>query len=139
MSDENVEVVKRVVEAVNRRDIDAYLACCTDDVQLITPTAAVGGTYDGPDGIRRFFADVADAGPDFRLTVERLQAVGADRVLVFTRLTVSGRTSGIPAGWEAGNDYRELGNVYDLVDGKIARTRVFFDREEALEAAGLSE
>jgi hypothetical protein len=37
MSQENVEVVKQVVEAINRRDIDGYLACCTEDVQLITP------------------------------------------------------------------------------------------------------
>ena len=116
-----------------------HLACCTEDVHLITPTAEVDGTYEGPDGIRRFFADVADTGPDFNLAIERLQAVGADRVLTFTRLTVTGRASGIPAGWEAGNVDMELGTVYDLVDGKIKRTRVFFDRDEALEAAGLRE
>jgi hypothetical protein len=28
-------------------------------------------------------------------------------------------------------------NVYDFVDGKISRTRIFFDRQEALEAVGL--
>jgi hypothetical protein len=139
MSQENVEVVERVVEAINRRDIEGYLGCCTEDIQLITPTAEVGGTYDGPDGIRRFFADVADAGPDFKLAIERLQAVGADRVLAFTRMTVTGRASGIPAGWEAGNVDVELGTVYDFVDGKIKRTCVFFDRDQALEAAGLRE
>jgi ketosteroid isomerase-like protein len=48
------------------------------------------------------------------------------------RVTGTGRGSGIPI--ENAN-----GNVYDFVDGKIRQTRVFFDREEALEAAGLSE
>ena len=67
--------VKRAVQAINQRDIDGYLACCTEDVQLVTPAAGVGGTYDGPDGIRRFFADLADATPDFALAIERLQAV----------------------------------------------------------------
>jgi len=32
-----------------------------------------------------------------------------------------------------------LTNLYDLKDGKLLRVRVFRDREEALEAAGLSK
>jgi hypothetical protein len=30
-------------------------------------------------------------------------------------------------------------NIYDLADGKISRMRIFLDRDEALEAAGLRE
>jgi hypothetical protein len=37
MSEENVEIVKRAIAAVNERDVDAYLSCCTKDVQLSTP------------------------------------------------------------------------------------------------------
>ena len=132
MSQENVEVVERAVTAINQRDIDAYLACCTDDVELITPVSEIAGAYEGPDGIRRFFADIADTNPDFHLAFERLEAVGADRVLAFLQLSGSGRAGGIPTG-------AETGNVYDLVDSRIKRIRVFFDREEALIAAGLSE
>jgi hypothetical protein len=90
MSQENVEVVRRAIAAVNRRDIDAYLACCTDDVQLSTPLADVTGVYEGPDGIRRFFADVGDTGPDFQLTIERVEAIGPDRVLAFMLVTATG-------------------------------------------------
>jgi len=136
MSQENVEIVERVVAALNQRDLDAYLACCTDDVELITPISAIAGAYEGPDGIRRFFADLADTNPDFHLAFERVEAVGADRVLAFLRLTGSGRASGIPAATEVGN---ETGNVYDLVDGKVRRIRVFLERAKALEAAGMSE
>jgi len=138
MSQENVGVVRQVIEAINRRDIDAYLACCTEDVQMITPVAEVAGAYEGADGIGRFFADVADAAPDFTLTIERLEAVGRDRVLAFTRMSASGRASGIQvAGF--GRTNLELGAVYSLVDGKVTRIRVFFDRAEAVEAAGLAE
>ena len=66
MSQENVEVVKRAISAINERDIDGYLACCTEDIQLKTPLSAVAGVYEGADGIRRFFADIEDAGPDFQ-------------------------------------------------------------------------
>ena len=130
MSQENVETVKRAVAAINQRDIDGYLACCTKDVQLTTPTAEVAGSYDGPDGIRRFFTDIGDAGPDFKITIEHLEAIGPDRVLAFGRNTAAGRASGIPT--EAAT-----GNVYDFAGGKIQRIRIFFDREQALKAAGV--
>jgi ketosteroid isomerase-like protein len=132
MSQENLELVKRAVEAINQGDIEGYLACCTQDVQLVTPVAEVAGAYDGPDGIRRFFTDIRDAAPDFKIVVESLEAVGPDHVLGFMRVTGTGRASGIPIE-------NPTGNVYDFADGKIMRIRVFFDREEAIGAAGLSE
>ncbi len=130
MSEESLEIVRRAITAVNERDLDAYLSWCTDDIQLSTPL--FGGVYEGGDGIRRFFSDLGDAAPDFALTVERIEAVGLDRVLTFMALTATFRTSGIPAD-------TETGNVYDLADGRIERVRIFAHRAEALEAAGLSE
>jgi hypothetical protein len=32
-------LIRSAIAAVNARDIDAYLACCTDDTQLYTPNA----------------------------------------------------------------------------------------------------
>ena len=132
MSQENVQLVKRAVACVNQRDIDGYLACCTEDVQLITPTAEVAGAYDGPEGIGRFFADIADASPDFKIVIESLEAVGPDRVMGFMSVIGTGRASGIPIE-------NATGNVYDFADDRIRRIQIFFDRNQALEAAGLSE
>ena len=130
MSHENLEVVERVLAALNDRDVEGYLACCAEDVQLCTPM--FGGVYDGPAGIRRFFTDVADAAPDFQVTIDRLEPIGADRVLAFLQVHGSGRVSGIATP-------NDTANVYDFVRGKIARTRVFLDRAEALKAVGLEE
>lgn len=33
----------------------------------------------------------------------------------------------------------ESANVYDFIDGKISRVRIFLDRQEALRAVGLEE
>jgi ketosteroid isomerase-like protein len=132
MSEENVEVVERAIAAINERDIDGYLACCTEDVRLRTPLSPVAGVYEGAVGIRRFFADIEDAGPDFRLDLERLQGVGGERVLAFLRVTSHGRASGLPSP-------AETGNVYEFEEGKIRRIEVFIERAEALEAAGLRE
>lgn len=132
MSRKNMKVVERVIAAVNARDVNGYLACCTDDVQLITPATDVTGPYEGAHGIRRFFTDLDDASPDLRLDVKRLAAVGADRVLAVIRGHASGRASGVPIELETGN-------VYDFIDGKIRHIRVFSDPGEALEAVGLSQ
>jgi ketosteroid isomerase-like protein len=146
MSHENVEVVERLIAAVNERDLGGYLACCTDDVRLSTPWAPVEGAYEGSEAIRRFFADLQDTLPDFRLTIERAESIGPARVLAFVKAVVSGRASGIPAAAMSGrlHDPSAAGhiptaNVYDFAGGKIASIRVFLDRREALEAVGLRE
>jgi ketosteroid isomerase-like protein len=132
MSQENVEVVERSVAAVNARDIDGYLACCTEDIELRTPWTAAGGVYQGAADIVRFFADVEDAASDFVIELERLEAIGGDRVLAFVHATSTGRASGI-------HDAADTANVYDFAAGKIRRITIFLDREEALEAVGLRE
>jgi ketosteroid isomerase-like protein len=77
VSGENVETVEQAIAAINARDIDAYLACCAENVELLLPM--VGAQYLGADGIRRFFTDIEDAGPDFRIEMQRVQAIGDTR------------------------------------------------------------
>ena len=142
MSHENLEAVQAVISAVNDRDLDRYLAHCTESIQLETPWAAVEGVYEGPDAIRRLFADLRDTLPDFHLVIERLEPIGSDRVLAFLRASATGRASGIAAGagvLSATGRGIPSANVYDFAGGKIRRIRVFLDRQEALEAVGLSE
>jgi hypothetical protein len=131
MSKEHIEVVRRAIAAVNERDVDGYLACCTEDVELCTPFAEVTGLYQGPGGIRRFFTDVEDAGPAFRLDLERLEQVQAGGVVAFIRGHATWRVSGIPTEVKTAN-------VYDFEGGRIRRVRIFSDRQQALDA-GLSD
>jgi ketosteroid isomerase-like protein len=132
MSQENVEIVGRAITALNKRDIEDYLACCTEDVTLRTPIAAVAGVHEGPEGIRRFFSDIEDAGPDFRIEIERVEAFSDERVLAFVRVTATGRASGVPTEIETAN-------VYEFSEGRIRRIDVYTDRQEALEAVGVRE
>jgi ketosteroid isomerase-like protein len=130
MSQENVETVGRAIAAINARDIDAYLACCTENVELLMPLA--GAEYLGADGIKRFLTDIEDIGPDLRIEMQRVQAIGDSNALAFVRFRSTGRASGIVTGAESAN-------VYDFIDGKISRIRIFLDRDEALNAVGLTE
>src|ERR1039458_2385369 len=132
MSQENVRLVERAIAAINARDIEGYLACCTENVKLETPMAAVGGVYEGIDGIGRFFTDMKKAAPDFRIELDGVEEVDSKRVLAFMRTSSTGRASGIRLA-------ADQANVYDLIDGKISHIRIFFDRQEALKAVGLEE
>ena len=131
MSQQNVEVVKRAITAINERDVAAYLAVCQPDIELIQPIAALEGSNRGEAGIRSFFDGLREATTKFNLEVEELRPLGGDRVLAFVTLQLE-----TERGFEQS---QPLTNLYALKDGKLLRVRVFFDREEALEAAGLSE
>ena len=133
MSQENVELIERAVAAINARDIEGYLGCCTEEIKLETPMAAVGGVYEGTHSIRRYFADIDDAAPDFRIALDGVDEVDSKRVIAYLRSSGVGRASGIRMAPPP------LTNVYDLLDGKISRVRIFLDRHEALKAVGREE
>jgi hypothetical protein len=67
-----------------------------------------------------------------RIEVQRVQAIGDSNVLAFVRSRSTGRASGIVTGAEGAN-------VYEFIDGKMRRIRIFLDRDEALNAVGLTE
>lgn len=128
MSQENLEVVERAETALSERDLDSYLACCAEGIRVRAPWGPVGGTYEGQDGVRRFWADIEAALPDLRVTVERLESISPDRVVAFLRSTARAKASGVAVDLDTAN-------VYDLADGRITGLRIFADRQEALEAA----
>jgi ketosteroid isomerase-like protein len=124
-----VRLIERAIAAVNARDIEGYLACCTENVRLETPLAAVGGVYEGIEGIRRFLTDVEDATPDFQIELDGTEEVDDQLVVAFLHTSATGRASGIDMA-------ARTTNVYELIDGKISHIRIFLDRQQALEAVG---
>jgi ketosteroid isomerase-like protein len=96
MSQMNVEIVERAVAAINARDLEGYVACCTEDIELHTPLAPVAGVYVGANGTRQFMVDIEDAAPDFRIDLQHAAVLGADRVIASAHATSTGRTSGLP-------------------------------------------
>ena len=68
---------------------------------------------------------------DFRIYPEELIDLG-DRLLVFVHLRGRARMSGIPIN-------EPVTHVYSYRGGQIAEMHVYPDRNEALEAVGLSE
>ena len=134
MSQENMEVVRRVFEASARRDVDAVLALYDTDVEWIPARAHFewrDEVFRGHQGLRRFFRDWRDAWGSDEYECRELIDAGHAVISVVTQRGV-GRTSGLPLD-------RTLAGVWTVRDSKIVRAVWFLTRDEALNAAGLRE
>jgi ketosteroid isomerase-like protein len=133
MSQENVEIVRRGAE-VFRTDLDLYVT------EYLAPelewyTAAEDpdvATHRGPQAFKAYVERWMDSFDGLRADLEECIDVGDDRVWTWVRWTGRGRASGANAEWH-------LAIVYTLRDGRIVRADEYFDRDEALEAVGLSK
>jgi ketosteroid isomerase-like protein len=134
MSQENVKTVRDAATAFNRRDLDAWLKYWTDDIDYRAAEGAPDdhGPIQGKDALRAFVQDWLDTFDDFRAEPIELIEAGEDKVIAVMRISGRAKLSGV----ETNLTYAELNT---LRDGKIARGRQYWTRDEALEAAGLSE
>jgi ketosteroid isomerase-like protein len=134
MSQESVEVVRRVVEAFNRRDWVAWESHWHREAEWYDPPEAPGsGVHRGVQSIRRYFDELLEIGAEgWNVEVDAIESVGRDCVLIRARSVLVGRESGIPI--EDG-----LFQLVGLEDGRVRRVRNFRSSRDALEAVGLSE
>jgi ketosteroid isomerase-like protein len=136
MSKENVEVVRRGLEAWQRDDFDTWLSVLDPAVEWHTALERlVGGTgtfYRGVKGMREFWTEYRTELEDFRVEAEELRDLGDDRVLLLGQVWWRGRASGIDVE-------SQIGLIFTLRDSKVARSMDYLSHQEALEAAGLSE
>ncbi len=133
MSQENVELARRIYDAVSRGDLEAGLALTHPEGEFIPRLLGVegGGTYRGHDGVREWWQSIFSAFPDFTATVLEIRAV-ADSTISNLRFQGRGGESGVP--------FEEtIWQVVRWRDGKAIWIKSCRDRAEALEAAGLSE
>jgi ketosteroid isomerase-like protein len=137
MSEENVEIVRRVFEATARRDSDAVLGLYDPqvewDVSQDPSMAPMFGSavYRGEDGLRRFFREWYETWENMSNESEELIDVNDSLVVVVTD-RAQGRASGAEVE-------RTHASVWTVRDGKVVRVAWFPTRDAALEAAGLSE
>jgi uncharacterized protein len=131
MSQENVEIVRRQADAVNRRDVDAVLSDMDPEIEFIPRRAAVQGTYHGHKGIRDFFADTFETFDLFEATNEEIHDLG-DRIVSIGKLRIRGKGGGVEVTVPTAI-------VLALRNGKIVRFEDFSERSRALESVGLSE
>lgn len=132
MSQENVDLVARAFEAINRRDVDAFLELAEEGV-VQDWSRAMGpqsGIYRGRAEVARFLHSWWDAFEESAVIVDEMIDAGDQVVAVF-----HGRQRGRASGVEV--EGRGAVLVWTVCDGTIAGATLYQERDEALEAAGL--
>jgi len=135
MSEENVELARKATDALNRRDLDAWLAFLSPDVvwEALRDVPGLRDVYRGRAEVRAWIEDlweVAESG--VHTEIEQLTDLGDDRVFMAAVFTARGRGSGVPFELHTWS-------VVWFAEGLVTRRQVFWTRDEALEAAGLQE
>jgi ketosteroid isomerase-like protein len=133
MSQENVELVRRYLHAYERGGLDALAEFWHPDINWRAAEGALDdvGLMEGPDAIRDSLRQWEETFEDGRIEAEELIDAG-DQVVALVRGIGRMKDS------DAEIDMR-YAIVFTIRDGKIATGREYFTREQALEAAGLSE
>ena len=135
MSRENVEVVKRAWEAWIGGDLDALFE--TFDPAVEWDTTSFEGwpeddVYYGHEGVRRFFEEWLASWERYEAGVEEYLDADGDRVLVLCWQRGFGPGSHVLV-------QMDWAQICTLKRGLICRMEAYSDRQEALEAMGLSE
>jgi hypothetical protein len=131
MSQENVEIVQRAVDAYNRRDLAALIADVADDAVWVEDQRYPGAeTFYGPSGVERSIRKWWDAFGESVMEVEELIDLG-DRVVAVGQVRQRGHESDVVLTGP-------FGGVYEFRGNKVVRVQVLGSRAEALAAVRLS-
>ena len=131
MSQENINIVLRCVEAFDRGDYEAALQALDPGIEYDLSHFPDGRVYRGRDGVREAFRIWLGTWEDYRQERDKL-IDGGDDVIVPTREHGRGKGGGLELE-------RPTFGVWTLHDGKAIRIRFYPTLSEALEAVGLSE
>jgi ketosteroid isomerase-like protein len=133
MSEENVELSKRVLEAWNRRDVEATIALADAEVvwHPVLEETIEGQPYLGHSGLRQYYEDLAEQGVESQGELAEYRDLG-DRVVGLGRLSFkSAHGVELPDA--------EVACIWRWRDGKCVEAQTWLSHAQALEAAGLSE
>jgi ketosteroid isomerase-like protein len=131
MSQENLELLRRVVDAINADEIPPDLIAT--DFELTNATTAVtDATYEGHEGAMKWRRELFDVFEEGRFEVDEILATGPDYVAIANRIVGRGSSSGAPL------DMRWV-SVLWFREGRLRRAAGYMNRHEALQALGLRE
>jgi ketosteroid isomerase-like protein len=130
MSQANVELHRRAVEAFNTRDVEKFIAFCDPQIELHSAVTATA--YHGHDGVRRWYRDLSDAfGEEVRLKPEAYFDLG-EHTITFHLLHGRGRHSGADVA-------EPFAHLHRWRDGLIVYFKAFAQQGDALRDLGISE
>jgi ketosteroid isomerase-like protein len=134
MSQENVEIVGRMLAAWERGDFETGASWHSPDIQFETfmPDSNERRRAEGLAGLEVFGREWFSQWREYRIVADDVRAVGDEQVFAAVRQFGIGKQSGAVV---ESDGYV----VCTLREGRITKMSLHYDRAEALEAVGLSE
>jgi uncharacterized protein len=129
MSQQNLDVVRRMLDAFNRNDVDAVVAAFDQDCEVREPSEMPDtppSGFHGHDGIREWMTNLREVG-DAHFEPRSFSGAG-DVLLAELAGRGRGQAVGVPFEWTTFA-------VFNLRDGRILRVQAFLNIDEAREAA----
>jgi ketosteroid isomerase-like protein len=128
----NVEFARRGYEAFNEGGVEAILPFLEPEIEWINlAQIPLAGTYNGHDGVREFFKLLLSLFEGLRIDPDEFIPIGEEFVLVFVRIWGRGTGTGVEGEVP-------VAMLWKVGQTGAAQVRIFYDRSEALEAAGLA-
>lgn len=121
MGARNAATVKAMWDAFQKEGVDAFLRLAPDDVEW-HPSLADGRVLRGSHELREFYAGLDASGDSFEVTVDSIEELDGEVVLLTGTITREGRTQ--PLAW-----------LYAFRDGRLWRASSHATVAEAREAA----
>jgi ketosteroid isomerase-like protein len=133
MSERNVELIRLIIARFNEHGVEGlgseFLA---EDVEFREPPEQPGARVaHGRDETIEYFAGFDEAWESHQSEPEEVRALDSERVLLLSVERFRGR-DGVEVA-------QPSGSIFTLRQGKIVFWEAFWNRETALEAAGLQE
>jgi ketosteroid isomerase-like protein len=134
MSQENVEIVRRVSDALTAGDLDTVFTLVAPEIEWDFSNAETWfeePIYRGYDGVFAFLGMWMGEWEDYRFEVEEIIDAG-DKTVAIVRDEGTSKGAGIKLE-------RRHAEVWTINNGQVVRIEPFDHREQALEAVGLAE
>lgn len=126
---QNVEVVRRAVEAFQRGNLEGVVAAAREDFEIFLPrNLPNSGRYLGRDGYFTWLGQWLEAWDDFTVEIADMHPVGERHVVASMRQSGLGKGSGIPVEME-------IAYMWEVRDGRLAAMHLYPSHDEALRVA----
>jgi ketosteroid isomerase-like protein len=141
MSQENVEIVRRGYETMTRV-LAEWPSELPDLSEFLDPEIEWRGPREFPDlaeprygheGVLSYIGTLFEALEEYRMVPEEFIDAGPDRVLVFSREGGRGKGSGAEVFTQP------TAHLWTIRDGRAIRMQSYWERPDALKAAGIEE
>ena len=133
MSQENVEIVRKAIQAWNQREADLLLSYAAPEIDWMPagPAAVERSVYRGHDEVASAYATVWETWDLFEFQEGQVRDLG-DSVLWLGRVKMRGGASQVELD-------QEFAAYWMVRDGKLIRIQALLSWQDALKAVGLEE